>query len=116
MTLDNMEAYPVMKANDDLAALIFTLADGNGTEYVVSGNATASGNTVAVNNPFIHTQAEALTAARLILSTYGGNQLEAVGRGNPASELGDNLSTPDFTFQYPALSEPIRSIMFSSFN
>ena len=89
MTLDNMEAYPVMKANDDLAALIFTLADGNGTEYVVSGNATASGKTVAVNNPFIHTQAEALTAARLILSTYGGNQLEAVGRGNPASELGD---------------------------
>ena len=89
MTLDNMEEYPVMKANDDLAALIFTLADGNGTEYVVSGNATASGNTVAVNNPFIHTQAEALTAARMILSTYGGNQLETVGRGNPASELGD---------------------------
>lgn len=89
MTLDNMETYPVMKANDDLAAIIFTLADGNETEYVVSGNSTASSNTVQVQNPFIHTQAQALTAARLILSTYGGNQLEATGRGNPASEIGD---------------------------
>lgn len=91
MTLDNMETYPVMKANDDLAVLIFTLYDGsdNGTEYTVSGNATSSGNTVAVQNPFIHNQAQALTAARLILSTYGGNQLETTGRGDPASELGD---------------------------
>lgn len=89
MTLGNMETYPVMRANDDLAAIIFTLADGNNTEYVVSGTATSSSNTVAVQNPFIHTRAEALTAARLILSTYGGNQLETVGRGNPASEIGD---------------------------
>lgn len=89
LTLDNLERYPVIKANDDLAAIVFTLADENNTEYVVSGNATASGNTVAVQNPFIHTQTEALAAARLILSTYGGNQLETVGRGNPASELGD---------------------------
>ena len=91
MTLDNMETYPVMKANDDLAVLIFTLYDGseNGTEYTVSGNATSSGNTVAVQNPFIHNQAQALTAARLILSTYGGNQLETTGRGDPASEMGD---------------------------
>ena len=89
MTLDNMETYPVIKANDDLAAIIFTLADGNNTEYVVSGNSTASSNTVQVQNPFIHTQVQALTAARLILSTYGGNQLETTGRGNPASEIGD---------------------------
>ena len=89
MTLDNMTVYPVMKANEDLAAIIFTLADGNQTQYVVSGNSTASSQTVQVQNPFIHTQAQALTAARLILSTYGGNQLEATGRGNPASEIGD---------------------------
>lgn len=87
MTLDNMTVYPVMQANDDLAAIIFTLSDG--TQYVVSGNSTASSNTVQVNNPFIHTQAQALTAARLILSTYGGNQLATTGRGNPASEIGD---------------------------
>lgn len=89
MTLDNMTAFPIMQANDDLASIIFTLADGSQTQYVVSGNATASSNTVQVNNPFIHSQAQALTAARLILSTYGGNQLAATGRGNPASEIGD---------------------------
>lgn len=89
MTLDNMTVYPVMQANDDLAAVIFTLADENSTQYVVSGNSTASSNTVQVNNPFIHTQDEALTAAKLILSTYGGNQLATTGRGNPASEIGD---------------------------
>lgn len=87
MTLDNMTVYPVMQANDDLAAIIFTLADG--TQYVVSGNSTASSNTVQVNNPFLSTQAQALAAAKLILSTYGGNQLATTGRGNPASEIGD---------------------------
>ena len=87
MTLDNMTAYPVMKANDDLAAIIFTLADG--AQYVVSGNATASSATVSVENPFLTTKQQALTAARMILSTYGGNQYEITGRGNPASEIGD---------------------------
>ena len=89
ITLDNLESYPVIRANNDLAAIIFTLADGSGTQYVVSGNSIASSQTVQVDNPFLHTQAEALTAARLILSTYGGNQIETTGRGNPASELGD---------------------------
>lgn len=91
LDLDNLSSYPVIKANDDIAALIFTLYDGteDGTKYVVSGNSTASNNTVAIQNPFIHDQAAALTAARLILSTYGGNQLETTGRGNPASEVGD---------------------------
>lgn len=89
MTLDNLSGYPVIQANADLAAIIFTLADDNGTQYVVSGNATASGNTVQINNPFIHTQAEALRAAKHILSTYGGNQVATTGRGNPASEIGD---------------------------
>ena len=89
MTLDNMETYPVIRANDDLAAIIFTLADGSSTQLVVSGTSTASSNTVQVNNPFIHDQAAALTAARLILSTYGGNKLETTGRGDLASEVCD---------------------------
>lgn len=87
--LDNLEQYPVMKANDDLAAIIFTLNDGNDTKFVVSGNATASSQTVSVSNPFIKSQADALTAARLILSAYGGNKLETTGRGDPISEIGD---------------------------
>lgn len=89
LTLDNLVTYPTMKANDDLAAIIFTLADDSATKYVVSGNTTASSDTVSVKNPFIHTEAQALTAARMILSTYGGNQLETTGRGDPSSEIGD---------------------------
>ena len=89
LTLDNMETYPVMKANEDLAALIFTLNDGSNTQLVVSGNATASSKTVSVSNPFIQDKAAALKAARAILAAYGGNRLEVVGRGDPSSELGD---------------------------
>lgn len=78
-----------MRANNDLAAILFTLNDGNKTQYVVSGNATASGETVSVNDPFIHTEAQARTAAKLILACYGGNRIELTGRGDPSSEIGD---------------------------
>ena len=87
ITLENLVNYPTMKANQSLASLIFHLSDG--TEYVVSGNSTSSEKTVTIENPFLHTQAQALTAARLILSCYGGNQLELTGRGDPSSEIGD---------------------------
>lgn len=89
VTLDNLNGYPVMKANGDVAALIFTLNNGSGTKYIVSGNATSSSETVSIDNPFIKTQAQALAAARLILSTYGGNVLALTGRGDPSSEIGD---------------------------
>ena len=89
LKLDNLESYPVMKANDDLAAILFTLNDGNGTKFVVSGNSTTSSKTVSVANPFIKSQTQALTAARQILAAYGGNKLETIGRGDPASEIGD---------------------------
>lgn len=89
VTLDNLNSYPTMKANGDVAALIFTLNDGSGTKYIVSGNATSSSETVSIDNPFIKTQAQALAAARLILATYGGNVLDLTGRGDPSSEIGD---------------------------
>ena len=89
LDLDNMQTYPVMKANGDVGALIFTLNDGSETQYVVTGTSAASSETVSISNPFIKTQAQALTAARMILSTYGGNQLETTGRGDPSSEIGD---------------------------
>ncbi len=89
LDLDNLVSYPTMRANESLAALIFRLADGNDTEYVVSGNSTSSEKTVTIVNPFIHTSAQALTASRLILAQYGGNIIETTGRGNPASEIGD---------------------------
>lgn len=89
LILDNMNSYPIMKANSDLAALIFTLNDGNGTQVVVSGNSTASSETKTVTNPFIKTSEQALTAARMILAAYGGNKLEVTGRGDMTSEVGD---------------------------
>lgn len=89
ITLSNLVNYPTMKANNDIAAIIFTLNDGNNTQYIVSGNSTASSETKSVKNPFIKTIEQALAAARTILSTYGGNKLEIVGRGDPASEIGD---------------------------
>lgn len=87
LDLDNLTGYPVMKANNDLAAILFTLSDK--TEIVVSGNDTAASETVRVENPFLHTQAQALAAARNILACYGGNRLELTGRGDPSSEIGD---------------------------
>lgn len=89
LTLDNLVSYPIMRANADVGALIFTLNDGNQTQYVVSGTSAASSETLTIQNPFIKTQAQALTAAKLILATYGGNQLETTGRGDPSSEIGD---------------------------
>ena len=78
-----------MLDNDALAALIFKLYDGSGTTDVISGNATSSSKTLTINNPFIHTHEQALTAARQILSQYGGIKLETTGRGDPAGEIGD---------------------------
>ena len=89
LTLDNLVSYPIMRANADVGALIFTLNDGSNTQYVVSGTSAASSETLTIQNPFIKTQQQALTAAKLILATYGGNQLEATGRGDPSSEIGD---------------------------
>ena len=89
VTLDNLNSYPTMKANGDVAALIFTINDGADTKYIVSGNATSSSETVSIDNPFIKTEAQALAAARLSLSTYGGNVLDLTGRGDPSSEIGD---------------------------
>lgn len=89
ITLDNLVNYPVIKANKDVAALIFTLNDGENTQYVVSGNSTASSETQSIQNPFIKTEAQALAAAKRVLSAYGGNRYEITGRGDPSSEIGD---------------------------
>ena len=89
LDLDNMVTYPVMKANDDLAVLTFQLYDTQKTTINISGNATNSSKTLTVSNPFIHTADQAITAARQILSQYGGIKLETTGRGDPAGEIGD---------------------------
>ena len=89
VTLDNMPKYPVMRANNDLGYVQFTLNDGHGTVFRVGGNSSASSETLSNSNPFIQTKKAALTAAKNILACYGGNQIEISGRGDPASECGD---------------------------
>lgn len=87
LDLDNLTAYPVMKANNDIARLDFTLSDG--VQMSVPGTSAASPNTASVQNPFLHTGAAARETARMILGAYGGNQIETTGRGDPSSEIGD---------------------------
>lgn len=89
--LQQLYDYPIKSANDDLAALTFHVYDGteDGSEVTVSGNSTSSSRDLSIDNPFLHTQAEALTAARQILTQYGGVKLEADSRGDPATEIGD---------------------------
>lgn len=87
LTLDNLTSYPTIRANDDIARLDFTLSDG--TELSYPGTSAAAPRTASIANPFLHTEAAAAKAARMILSAYGGNQIETVGRGDPTSEIGD---------------------------
>lgn len=89
ITLWDIERYPTIKANSDIAMLVFQLYDGNGTQVAVAGTSASSGDSKTISNPFIHTRDQALAAARMILSTYGGNRIETVGRGDPACEIGD---------------------------
>ena len=87
ITLDNIEKYPTMSANKDVAYIRFNLPDG--TVVNVQGTSVSSPNTIEISNPFIHDQASALAAAREILAIYGGNILTTIGRGDPSSEIGD---------------------------
>lgn len=91
ITLKQMYDYPLKRANDQLATLTFKLYDGteSGTLAVISGNSTSSSKNLSIDNPFIHTAEAAQTAARQILSQYGGIKIEATSRGNPAAEIGD---------------------------
>lgn len=90
--LDNMESYPTTQANEDIAQIVFTLNDGNETQYAISGTDMASSKSVSVTNPFITTELQAATAARNIITTYGGNVYSITGRGNPTNEVGDVMT------------------------
>lgn len=89
IALDNMETYPVIKANDDVATITFKLNDASESEYVVSGNSSSSSNSITIENPFIRNEQTALKAARTILKHYGGQLYEITYRGDVSSEIGD---------------------------
>ena len=89
LDLDNLERYPTIQANDDVAQIIFTLSDQSGTQYVVGGNSMTASKSISIQNPFISTSGQALTAAQNIIMHYGGDIYETTGRGNPTTEIGD---------------------------
>lgn len=91
LTLDNLTAYPSIQANADVARIDINVYPSSGDPYLysVEGTQASSPTTLSINNPFIHTTAQADTAAALILAGYGGNKVTAAGRGDPSTEIGD---------------------------
>lgn len=85
--LDNLVQYPTLSANGDIAELHFKLP--NGTEQVVYGNSTTSPNSATVENPFVKNSSDVTSVGQYIVSTFGGNVIETMGRGDPTAELGD---------------------------
>lgn len=81
ITLDNVSKYPAMSANDDVASITI-----NGVYF--DGTSPSAQRTENIANPFIAGGGEQ-AAAKNMISTFGGNKLEIVGRGEPASEIGD---------------------------
>lgn len=81
ITLDILERYPAMSANDDVASITV-----NGDYF--EGTSKAAQETVEIENPFSGPKS-AQEIARAMLTCYGGNKLEITGRGDPASEIGD---------------------------
>lgn len=81
ITLDDLNKYPAISANEDVAAITI-----NG--YTAQGNAPACGSTVEISNPFLP-DTKRVAAVRSLLSFYGGDKVKTVGRGDPSSEIGD---------------------------
>ena len=102
LTLDNLTAYPTMSANESIAAIIFTLNDGSKTQYVVSGNSTSSSETVSVQNPFIKTQAQALTQ---------GCQSQLLQADGSFLYQGREVITTPGTWKAPAGKKSLRVIL-----
>lgn len=81
ITLDNLNKYPTMSANEDVASITI-----NG--HTTDGTSPSCGDTVEEENPFLPDE-KWTECARAMLSFYGGNKLELLGRGDPSSEIGD---------------------------
>lgn len=80
--LDNIEKYPTMSKNDDVATI-------ECAGYEFSGNEISSGNSIKIDNPFLTNTEKINNAVRSVLSIKGGNVMSTTGRGNPTSEVGD---------------------------
>lgn len=85
-TLRTQNSLPGSNANTDIAFLVF---DVGGVQYNVPGTEEISDKTVNIKNPFISTTMDAVKAAQLILTQYGGNVLNLTCRGDMSRQIGD---------------------------
>lgn len=90
LTLGNLDRCPCVRAGTQVSDISFTLygSDGKKTDTMIGGTST-DGESISIRNPFIHTSAQAMEVANHIIHFRGGQVIEAAGRGDPASELGD---------------------------
>lgn len=95
ITLDNMAEAPMMQANDDVSDLTFHLDSGDVT---FAGSNTESEVSLVVDNPFVHTVADARIAYVSCMFEYGGKSFRVIHRGNPSAECGD-IQSVDTQFQ-----------------
>lgn len=89
--LDNLAQYPEISANQDINEIIITIQDSTfgASHTTVGGNSTVASDTRQIDNPFITTLAEAQRVGYAAVNHYGGTKIALVGRGDPASEIGD---------------------------
>lgn len=101
ITLDNMNVYPTMRENDDVAAVNITkpevIDDETGEiikeeAYSFGGTNLAASRSVGVSSPFIRGEEDVTRIFRQIISQYGGNAYEITWRGDPSAEVGDVMT------------------------
>jgi len=85
-TLRTQNTLPGSESNTDIAFLAFNIG---GTLYNVPGTEEICDKTVNIANPFISTTMDAVKAAQVILTQYGGNVLNLECRGDPSRQVGD---------------------------
>lgn len=90
LSYDNLEKYPILKANQDIARFDYKVGEQT---YTRLGTSLSSPNTQTIDNPFIkhlsNPQIAIDRSANYSIQFYGGNAVETVGRGNPEQEVGD---------------------------
>jgi hypothetical protein len=86
LTRDVMSQNASISANSDVASISFKIGDD---QYTIAGTNTAADKTVSVSNPFITTYAQVVTAAKQIISSFGGSCFTVTGRGDMSTEPGD---------------------------
>lgn len=87
VSFSNMSEYPTLQNRGDIAKFIFRYSDAG--EFTIPGTQDAADEDIEVSNIFIQPNTIAGTLMNNMKKLYGTPEITVVGRGNPASELGD---------------------------